>query len=87
MVKNLFANAEDTRDIGSIPGSGREDPLKQKMAVHSSILPGKFCGQRVLVPYIPWGSQRIGYILVHTRTRACVRTHTHTLLIMQLYMQ
>ena len=23
VVKNLWANAEDTRDVGSIPGSGR----------------------------------------------------------------
>ena len=28
---------------------GREDPLEQEMATHSSILPGKFHGQRSLV--------------------------------------
>ena len=36
MVKNLPASTEDVRDVGSIPG--REDPLEQEMATHSSIL-------------------------------------------------
>ena len=36
VVKNLPANAGDTRDPGSIPGS--EDPLEEEMATHSSIL-------------------------------------------------
>ena len=36
MVKNLPANAGDTRDAGSIPGW--EDPLQKEMATHSSIL-------------------------------------------------
>ena len=36
MVKNLPANAEDTGDEGSIPGSGRS--LEEEMATHSSIL-------------------------------------------------
>ena len=29
-------------------------PLKEEMATHSSILPGKFYGQRSLVGYSPW---------------------------------
>ena len=59
MVKNLPANAGDTKDAGSIPG--REDPLEEEMATHSSIL----------VWRIPWteepgglqsmGSQRVGH--------------------------
>ena len=36
VVKNLPANAGDTRDMGLIPGS--EDPLEEEMANHSSIL-------------------------------------------------
>ena len=36
MVKNPPANAEDTGDEGSIPGSGRS--LEEEMATHSSIL-------------------------------------------------
>ena len=59
MVKNLPANAEDIRDMGSIPGSGRS--LKEGMATHSSILAWR----------IPWteepgglrsvGLQRVGH--------------------------
>jgi len=36
MVKNLPANAGDVRDAGS--SLGREDPLEEGMATHSSIL-------------------------------------------------
>ena len=36
VVKNPPANAGDTGDAGSIPGS--EDPLEKEMATHSSIL-------------------------------------------------
>ena len=35
-VENQPANAEDVRDTGSI--QGQEDPLKEGMATHSSIL-------------------------------------------------
>ena len=42
VVKNLPANAGDTRDTGAIPGS--EDPLEKGMAPHYSILAWK----------IPW---------------------------------
>ena len=59
MVKNLPAKAGDTGDAGSIPGW--EDPLKEEMATHSSILARK----------IPWteepgglqsmGLQRVGH--------------------------
>ena len=46
MVKNLPANAEDTRDAGSIPGSGIF-PGEKEMATHSSILAWK----------IPWAEK------------------------------
>ena len=36
MIKNLPANAGDTRDVGLIPGS--EDLLEKEMATHFSIL-------------------------------------------------
>ena len=32
-----------------------EDPLEEEMATHSSILAGKFHGQRSLEGYSPWG--------------------------------
>ena len=40
VVKNLPANAGDTGDVGSIPGSGRS--LEVEIATHSSILAWKF---------------------------------------------
>ena len=45
LVKNLPANARDTRDVGSIPESGRS--LEKKMATYSSILVWK----------IPWAEE------------------------------
>ena len=48
-VKNLFANAEDVRDMSSIPGW--EDPLEKGMATHSSILAWR----------IPWTESLAGY--------------------------
>ena len=37
MVRNLTANVEDARDVGSIPESGRS--LEKEMETHSSIPP------------------------------------------------
>ena len=45
MVKNLPASAGDTRDAGSIRGSGRS--LEEEMATYSSILAWK----------IPWAKE------------------------------
>ena len=69
VVKNLRANAGDTRDAGSIPG--QEDPLEEESAAHFSIL----------VWRIPWteepgelwsmGLQRVTEQLTHAHT------HTH----------
>ena len=41
----------------SIPES--EEPLEKGMATHSSILPGKFHGQRSLVGYSPWSLKEL----------------------------
>ena len=59
MVKNPPASAGDSRDIGSIPGSGRSrgvgnwkpDPV---------FLPGEFHRERNLVGYSPWGRKKSG---------------------------
>ena len=48
VVKNPPANAGDTRDVGSIPGSGRSP--EESLATHSSILAWK----------IPWAVERGG---------------------------
>ena len=48
MVKNLPANARDTRDSGSVPGSGRSPGVGNGKPA-PVFLPGKFHGQRSLV--------------------------------------
>ena len=53
MVKNLPANAEGTRDVGSIPGLGRS-PGGRTWQPTQIFLPGESHGQRSLVGY---GSQ------------------------------
>ena len=37
---------------------GQEDPLEESMATHSSMLAGKFRGQRSLVGYSPLGPEK-----------------------------
>ena len=53
MVKNLPANAGDVRDVGSVLRS--EDPLKEEMAAHSSILARR----------LPWTEEPGGLHTVH----------------------
>ena len=45
MVKNLPANAGDMRDVGLI--LGREDPMEEVMATHSSVVAWR----------IPWAKE------------------------------
>ena len=42
--------------------SGWEDPLEKEMATHSSILTGKFHGQRNLAGYSPWDHKELDTI-------------------------
>ena len=58
MVKKSTAKAGDTRDMGSVPGSGRF-PGKE-MAIHSSILAWRIPWTEE--PGWPWsmGLQRVG---------------------------
>ena len=51
VVKNPPASAEVARDVGLIPGSGRSP----RNTHYSSILAGKFHGQRSLAGYSQWG--------------------------------
>ena len=53
MIKNLPASAGDAGD--GFDSRVRKDPLEEEMATHCSISPGKFCGQRSLAGYSPWG--------------------------------
>ena len=55
VINNLPANAGDTRDTGSIPGSGRS-----LEATHSRFfLPGESHGQRSLEGYRAWGHKEL----------------------------
>jgi len=38
---------------------GQKDPLEKGVATHSSILPGKFHGQRILEDYSPWNHKEL----------------------------
>ena len=59
-VKNLSAMQETQEK--HVQSLGQEDPLEEKMATHSSILAGKFHGQRSLVGYSPWGLKELDTI-------------------------
>jgi len=48
---------------GNTGSKGLEGLPKKEMATHSSILAGKFHGQRNLVGYSPWGCKRIQHNL------------------------
>ena len=46
---------------------GREDPLEEEMATHSSVLAWRFHGQRSPADYIPWDPKELD-VTEHTRT-------------------
>ena len=54
IVKNPPANAEDIKDVGAIPGSGRS-PWRRARQPTPVFLPGASHGQRSLANYSPWG--------------------------------
>ena len=67
-VKNPSANAEDIREMGSIPGL--EDPLEEGIATHSSILAWRIPMDRGVWLATSIGSQRVGHDwsdLAHTQ--------------------
>ena len=53
MIKNPPADAGDTRDVSSIPGSGRP-PEVGNGNFTPVFSPAKFHGQRSLTGYGPW---------------------------------
>ena len=60
VVKDLPTKAEDTRDKGLIPGSGR--PLDEEMATHSNILPWEISWTEDPGELQSMGLQRIRHI-------------------------
>ena len=65
VLKDMPVNAGATRDMGSIPGSGRSPGGENGNALQYSCL-GKPHGQRSLVGYSPWGCKRVGHEIVLT---------------------
>jgi len=59
VVKNLPANAGDIRD--AVPSLGREDPLEEEMATHSSILAWRIPWTKEPSGLQSMGSQRLRY--------------------------
>ena len=62
----MAANAEDTRDAGSIPWSGKWQPTPV-------LLPGEFHGQRSLAGYNPGGCKEQD-TTEHARTHTSIKT-------------
>ena len=59
--KTLVLKRLPTMQETQVRSLGWDDPLEKEMAPHSSILAGESHGQRSLVGYSPWGSQRVGH--------------------------
>ena len=67
VVKNLPANTGDTRDVGSILGSGRY-PWSRKWQPIPVSLPGKLHGQRSLVATVHWVVKSWTWLSTNTHT-------------------
>ena len=82
VVKNLLANAGNSRDLDKIPRLWRS--LEKEMAIHSSILAWKIPGIEKPRGHHPMGSQRLTQLSTcahthsHTHVCICTCTHTHT---------
>ena len=72
VVKNPWANAGDTEEVGSIPGLGRPPGGGKGNPLQYSCL-GKSHGQRSLEGYSPWG-RRVRCDLATEHTHTDVRT-------------
>ena len=59
LVKNLPANAGDTRDLGLIPGLERSLEVENGNPFQYSCLRKKFHGQRSMLGYSPWGCKEL----------------------------
>ena len=59
VVKNSLASAEDVRDLGSIPRSGRSTGVDNDKPT-PLFLPGESHGQRSLAGYRSWGHMTEG---------------------------
>ena len=74
--KNPPATAGDARGIEFDPWAGKI-LWRRKWQLTQVFLPGKFCGQRSLAGYSPWGFKDLD-MRARTHTHAHTHTHTHT---------
>ena len=58
---------------------GWEKPLEEGMATTPALLPGESHGQRSLVSYSPWGSQRVGHNLA-TKQKQKQKLYSYSIL-------
>ena len=66
MVKDPPANAEDERNVGSIPGLGRSPGEGHSNPLQYSCLENPH-GQRILAGYSPWGRKELNMTEVTER--------------------
>ena len=74
VVKNPPANAGDTKDLGSIPGSGRAPGVGSGSPLQYSCLENPH-GQRSLAGYSPWGCKELDMTEHIGFTQVCTRPH------------
>ena len=73
VVKNLPADAGDTRDMDLIPGLGRF-PWRRKWQPTLVFLPGKSHEQRRLAGYSLWGRKRVRHNLATKQQKMNIKT-------------
>ena len=75
MVKNLPANAGDTKDAGSIPGSRRSSGVENSNSLQYSCLENSMDRGTWWASYSPWGhkDQTQLSIYTHSNTVHCIR--------------
>ena len=80
--KDSACQLKETKEMW-VQSLGWEDPLEEEMAVHSSILAGRFHGQRSLTGYNPWGCKELDMteqLSMHIADSLCCTAETDTAL-------
>ena len=76
LIKNLPAHVGNARDASLIHGLGRSPGEINGNPLQCSC-PGKFCGQRCLLDYSPWGCKQLdtGHKELDTAEPTCMHTY------------
>ena len=75
LVKSLPANTRAAGDMGLISGSGRSPGGGSDNPI---FLPGRFCGQRILASYSPWGLKE-SYVTVDFKNSHSLEVESYVL--------